>query len=176
MHRSTRSIPPGWQHNPTAWRRRGPLLALAAAGLAIATYLMLYQLGAYASVWDPIFGGRATRTVLDLTAPVPDAAAGVIAYATEIGLLALGGAARWRSMPWTCIALGVVLVTGAVVSIALIIVQPALAGAWCALCLGSAAVSLVLFALGIGEALAAWEEVRRLRGRGRSLVQALSGA
>lgn len=175
MHPSTSPTPPGWQHNPTAWRRRGPLLGLAAAGLGIATYLMLYQLGAYTSVWDPIFGGRAARTVLDLTAPVPDAAAGFVAYATEIGLLALGGVDRWRSMPWACIALGFVLVVGAVVSIALIIVQPALAGAWCALCLASAAVSLLLFALGIGEAVAAWQEVRRLRGRGRSLVRALGG-
>lgn len=175
MHRSTSPTPPGWQHNPTAWRRRGPLLALAAAGLGIATYLTLYQLGAYASVWDPIFSERSARSVLDMTAPVPDAAAGVIAYATEIGLLALGGADRWRSMPWACIALGVVLVVGAVVSIALIIVQPAVADAWCAMCLGSAAVSLLLFALGIGEGVAAWQEVRRLRGRGRSLVRALWG-
>jgi uncharacterized membrane protein len=50
-----------------------------------------------------------------------------------------------------------------VVSIALIIIQPTVVGTWCTLCLLSAALSLALFALGIGEARAAWQHVQRAR-------------
>jgi hypothetical protein len=154
-------VPPGFDHDPTARSRRALLLGLAVAGLAIAAWLTLYQVGVLASPWDPVFGDRSSRAVLDLTEPVPDAAAGVLAYATEIVLLLVGPPGRWRTMPWTCLALGAVLATGAVVSIVLIVVQPAVADAWCLLCLGSAALSLALFALGIGEARAALAHLRR---------------
>lgn len=152
------------------------LIGLAAAGLVVATYLTLYQLGAFASVWDPVFGRKSSRTVLDLSEPVPDAAAGVLAYASEIVLLAIGRPGRWRTMPWTCLILGVVLVTGVVVSVALIVVQATVAHAWCVLCLCSAGLSLALFALGIGEARAALRYVRGVRDRGGGLRDALRGA
>jgi hypothetical protein len=155
--------PPGWDHNPTSPRRRAVLALMAFAGLLVAGYLSLYQLGVYDDVWDPFFSAR---TVLDLTEPVPDAVAGVAAYATELVLLALGGRDRWRSLPWTCLALGAVLTCGALVSVALIVIQPAIAGAWCTLCLVSAALSLALFVLGIGEARAAWQHIARVHHRG----------
>ncbi len=110
------------------------MLALAAAGLIVAGYLTMVQLGALASAWDPVFGQRSTREVLELTRPVPDALAGVLAYGTEVVLLL---ARRGRLL------LGLVLTAGGLASIALIIIQPAVVGAWCALCLGSAALSLV---------------------------------
>jgi uncharacterized membrane protein len=165
-------VPPGWSHNPTSLRRRGLLAALASAGLLVATYLVLYQFGLYDSVWDPWFDAE---KVLDLTYPIPDALAGVLAYGIELVLLALGGSDRWRSMPWVCLALGVVLTIGAVVSIGLIIVQATVAGAWCLLCLVSAALSLALFVLGIGEARAAWQFIARERRRGAELRDALWG-
>ena len=56
-------------------------------GLAVASYLTLFQLGVLEEVWDPWFD---SPTVLELTAPVPDAAAGVLAYGTELVLLVLG--------------------------------------------------------------------------------------
>jgi len=114
--------------------------------------------------------------VLDLTAPVPDAGAGTLAYATELVLLGHGGRDRWRTLPWTCLALGAVLVTGGVVSVALIVIQPAVAGHWCLLCLGSAALSFALLALGIGEARAAAGEMRRTRRLGVTWRTALRGA
>jgi Vitamin K epoxide reductase family len=165
------AIPPGWRENPTSAAKRARLAVLAFLGLLIASYLTLYQLHAYDTVWDPFFD---SRTVLDLTKPVPDALAGVLAYATELVLLALGGRDRWRSLPWACLALGAVLTTGAVVSIALIIIQPTVAGDWCTLCLVSAALSLALFFLGIDEARAAWQEVARQRARGVGWVEALT--
>src|SRR3954451_9320989 len=115
------AIPPGFDHNPTTYRRRAGLAVLALAGLLVAGYLTLYQWDAW-PVWDPFF---TAEKVLDLTKPVPDALAGVAAYGTELLLLALGGEDRWRRLPWVCLALGAVLTMGAVVSVALIIVQPA---------------------------------------------------
>jgi hypothetical protein len=164
--------PPGFRTNPTALSRRALLAALALAGLVVAGYLTLFQLDAFASVWDPFFD---SRTVLELTAPVPDALAGVLAYGLELVLLALGGRDRWRTLPWTCLALGAVLSAGAVVSLALIVIQPAVAHAWCTLCLVSAALSLLLLALGIGEARAAWRHIVRARRRGVALGDAFWG-
>ncbi len=146
------------------------LAALATIGLVVAAYLTLFQVHAFGHVWDPFFD---SRTVLELTAPVPDAAAGVAAYATELVLLALGGRDRWRSLPWACLALGAVLSGGLLASVALVIVQTTVAQAWCTLCLLSAALSLALFALGIGEARAAWQHVRRAQARGVSLADAI---
>src|SRR3954447_10021656 len=165
-------VPPGWDHNPTSPRRRLGLAGLAFCGLVVATYLTLFQLHLYDTVWDPFVE---SRTVLELTAPDPDALGGVAAYAAELLLLAVGGRDRWRSLPWACLALGAVLTTGAVVSIALIAIQPSVAGAWCTLCLVSAALSLVLFVLGIGEARAAWQHVRRAQARGARLGDAIWG-
>jgi len=92
------------------------------------------------------------------------ALAGALAYGAELLLLGLAGRDRWRSLPWTCLALGAVLSTGAVVSIVLIVVQPTMAGTWCTLCLVSPGLSLALFALGIGEARAASVSARSVGG------------
>ena len=99
----------------------------------------------------------------------------MLAYGAELLLLALGGRDRWRSLPWACLALGAVLSTGAIVSIGLIVVQPTVAGDWCTLCLVSAALSLALFALGIGEARAAWQHLRRAQRQGVPLGDAFWG-
>jgi Vitamin K epoxide reductase family len=165
------AVPPGFDENPTSFGRRGLLAALALVGLLDALYLTLYQWDAW-SVWDPFFD---SAKVLDLTRPVPDALAGVLAYGAELLLLSLGGRDRWRTLPWTCLALGAVLSAGAVVSIALIVIQPTVADAWCTLCLLSAALSLALFALGIGEAVAAWRYVRRQYDAGVALGDAFWG-
>jgi hypothetical protein len=155
--------------------RRRLLLSLALGGFAIALYLTLFQVGVFASVWDPVFGKASTRAVLGLTDPVPDAAAGVIAYAIEILLLiATRGSAS--TVPWRLLALGLVLSVGAVVSIVLIGVQAAVAHEWCLLCLASATLSLALFALGIGEARTAAARVHRARERDVALKDALRGA
>ena len=151
-------IPPGWHHNPTSWRRRGALSVLAGAGFLIALYLTLYQWDAWSNVWDPFFD---SRPVLDLTEPVPDAFAGVLAYGLEVALLAIGGRDRWRSLPWACLLLGAVLAGGVVVSVVLIVIQATVVGGWCTLCLASAAISFALFAFGFGEARAAWQHVQR---------------
>jgi len=130
------TVPPGWNENPTAWPKRMRLIILAFVGFCIASYLTLYQLGVFTEVWDPFFPGGSPK-VLHLMEPLPDAALGALAYLTEVILSLIGGENRWRTAPWTVLALGLVIVCGA-----LVIVQPVVAGAWCALCLVS---TLVLF-------------------------------
>ncbi len=165
------SRPPGFDENPTAWPRRLLLMALALAGLFVSVYLTLFQVGVIGGVWDPFFRSEAVLTYLG----VPDASLGALAYATEVVLLSVGGRERWRTMPWTVLALGVVILSGAIVSVLLILMQAFLVGAWCALCLVSAAVSLAIFGLGYDEPLAGLRHLNRVRGSGGSAWRALWG-
>lgn len=91
------------------------MVTLAIAGLLVAGYVTLVQLGAIARVWDPIFGPHSTRAGIDLTRPVPDALAGVLVYATEIVFLL---ARRGRLL------LGLVFSADGLTSIALVVIQP----------------------------------------------------
>ena len=172
-------IPPSWDENPTAWSKRLSLAARAFVGLCIATYLALYQVGVFSNVWDPFFG-NGSREVLNSTfsrsLPVPDASLGALAYLAEIVLSFIGGRDRWLTMPWTTIALGLVVGLGAVVSVLLMIVQPVVAGAWCTLCLASAFVSLTIVGPGLEELLATLQHLKRVHANGHSVWQALWGS
>lgn len=169
-------IPPGWDENPTAWSKRLSLAARAFVGLCIASYLTLYQLEVFPNVWDPFFG-NGSREVLtssfSRSLPVPDASLGALAYLSEIALSFIGGRDRWWTMPWTTVALGLVVGLGAVVSVLLMIVQPVVAGAWCTLCLASAFVSLTIVGPGLEELLATLQHLKRVRANGHSAWQAL---
>jgi len=52
--RENRDTPPGWSYNPSAWRERWLLLALAAIGLLAALYTALSQLGVVGAMVDPL--------------------------------------------------------------------------------------------------------------------------
>ncbi len=166
-----RSIPPGFDENPTTWPRRLFLAALALAGLCVSIYLTLFQIEVIPGVWDPFFRSPKVLTFLGF----PDAALGALAYGTEMVLLSIGGRERWRTMPWTVLALGVVILSGAVVSVLLILMQAFLVDAWCTLCLVSAAISLAIFGLGYDEPLAGLRHLRGVRESGGSLWRALWG-
>ncbi len=168
---SIRATPPSFDDNPTAWPRRMLLAVLALAGLCVSVYLTLFQIEVISGVWDPFFRSRKVLTFLG----IPDAALGALAYATEIVLLSIGGRERWRTMPWTVLALGVVILSGAIVSVLLILMQAFLVGAWCTLCLASAAISLAIFGLGYDEPLAGLRYLKQVRGSGGSLWRALWG-
>jgi uncharacterized membrane protein len=172
-------IPPGWRYNPSAWRERGPLLALAGIGLLISLALSAFQLGMLPAPWDPIFGPASSARVLhspiSRLLPVPDATLGVLGYAVEIVAGAIGGKARWRTLPGIVLLFGLVVLGLGVVSMLLLVLQGAVVHSWCTLCLGSAAISIFLLAMAPGEALAAAQEVRRERVAGSSLVWALLG-
>jgi hypothetical protein len=163
--------PPGFSSNPTQWSRRIPIVVLAFAGLFVCVYLTLFQVDAIQSVWDPFF--RSPRVLEYLGSP--DAALGAVAYGAEIALSLVGGREKWRTMPWSVLAFGAVILSGALVSVLLILMQAFLVGAWCTPCLASAAISLAIFILGYREPLAGLGYLRRVRDSGGSAWGALWG-
>jgi hypothetical protein len=163
--------PPGFEDNPTKWSRRVPIIVLALVGLCLSVYLTLFQIDVISGVWDPLF--RSTKVLEYLG--FPDAALGALAYGTEVVLSLMGGRQKWRTMPWAVLAFGVVILSGALVSVLLILMQAFLVGSWCTLCLASAAISLAIFALGYEEPLAGLRHLTRVRDSGGSAWRALWG-
>jgi hypothetical protein len=163
--------PPGPGENPTRWSRRILIIALALAGFCVSVYLTLFQINVLQSVWDPFFRSPEVLEYLG----IPDAALGALAYATEIVLSLIGGRDKWRTMPWSVLAFGVVILSGAIVSVLLICMQAFLVGAWCTLCLASAAISLAIFVLGYEEPLAGLRYLGRVRDSEGSTWRALWG-
>jgi uncharacterized membrane protein len=178
--REQSEIPPGWDYNPSTWRERGPLLALAGVGLIISCSLALYQFGVLPEPWDPIFGAASSASVLhspiSAMLPVPDASLGALAYAAEIGVGVIGGEARWRTRPGVVLLFGLIVLGLGLVSMLLLILQGAVVHSWCALCLVSAAISIFLLSMVPGEVLAAAQAIRRSQADGVSLRLALLGS
>jgi hypothetical protein len=167
-----RKNPPGFSSNPTEWSRRIQIIALAFVGLCVSVYLTLFQINVLPSVWDPFF--RSPRVLEYLG--IPDAALGALAYGAEVVLSLIGGRDKWRTMPWSVLAFGLVILSGALVSVLLILMQAFLVGAWCTLCLASAAISLAIFVLGYREPLAGLRYLASVRDSGGSAWRALWGA
>jgi hypothetical protein len=161
--------PPGWTYNPSGWMQRAPIIALALVGFFISRYLAAYQLGHIQTAWDPLFIGG-TMAVLDSDIskawPVSDAGLGAISYILEALTGFLGGTRRWRSMPWLVIVFGILVVPLGVTSIVLIILQPLAVGAWCTLCLITAAAMLVMIAPATDEVIATCQFLAESRRRG----------
>ncbi len=150
-------IPEGFLHNPSSWKRRIPIIALACVGWFISRYLAAYQLGYIDTVWDPVFGDGTKLVITSKVSkafPVPDAGLGAMAYTLEALLGCMGGPARWRTMPWMAIAFTFLVVPLGIVSITLIILQPVLVGAWCFLCLITALSMLIMITLAYSEMVA----------------------
>ncbi len=154
-------FPPGWRHDPSAWGKRLPAVALALTGVGIATYLTLYQLHLIHRVWEPFFG-EGSHTILRESAvaqllPVPDAALGAGAYLVEAVLECVGGRRRWRTLPAAVFATGVVAAGLVLAALGLVAGQAFWFRAFCTLCLASAACSLVIGGLVAPEVWAAWK-------------------
>src|SRR5919199_3507782 len=99
-------VPPGWDENPTAWPKRLSFAARAFIGLCIATYLMLYQVGALANVWEPFFGSGSREVLTSAfsrSLPIPDSSLGALTYLIEIVLSFIGGEAPGGPMPGAAI-------------------------------------------------------------------------
>lgn len=148
--------------NPSAYARRVPLLILAALGLVISAYLTAFQVGLIGSVWDPLFGSGSEKVLTWL--PIPDAALGVLAYGADIVLESLGGAERWRTAPAYVVGFGCLLVLFALASVGLVLIQAVVVGAFCTLCLCSAAISISLPFIARDEVLAAWHQLHSRAG------------
>jgi hypothetical protein len=171
--------PPGWDYNPSAWSERIPIVAAAFAGTIIAAYLALYQYRVVGDVWEPFFGSG-SRRILDSPIshllPVSDAALGAIGFLLDAASGAVGGPARWRTMPWLVLLFGLLVGPLGAVSVALVVAQPVAYGAWCTLCLATAVLSVVMIGPAMDEVLATLQHVRRERARGgRSLLRILGG-
>jgi uncharacterized membrane protein len=180
--RGSRDTPPGWSYNPSAWRERWLLLALAAIGLLAALYTALSQLGVVGAMVDPFFGSASsyavTHSAISRLLPVPDGVLGVVGYCCDLVFGALGGERRWRTRPWAVLLFALVILALGMVSLVLTILQGAAIDSWCTVCLISAAVSTLILGLGIGEALASLQYLAlvRMKAGGAAAWRALWGA
>lgn len=174
----TDAHPPGWSYNPSAWSRRVPILVRAAIGFLIALYLSLYQLGVFATVWEPFFGDGSRAILHSAVAtllPVPDATLGATAYLLDVVTGSIGGTGRWRTKPWIVILFGFVVIPVGTTGVTLVILQGDVFHHWCTLCLTSALISVSLVGPVLGEVLASLQHLKRSRARGESLWNAFWG-
>lgn len=164
-------IPPGWSYNPSAWSQRAPIIGLAFVSFLAARYMAAYQLGYIDSVWDPFFGDGTEQVLTSEVSrawPVSDAGLGAMTYMIEMLMGLMGDQRRWRTMPWMVAGFGFVVVPLGTVSIVLIILQPLAVGAWCFLCLFTAAAMLLMIPLSLDEIVAMVQLVRRKKREGHS--------
>ena len=162
--------PPGWSYNPSDWIQRGPIIAMAFLGFFLSRYLAAYQLGHIPYPWDPWFGDG-TRRVLDSEVsrawPISDAGLGAVSYMLEALSGLMGGRNRWRTMPWMVLMFAVLVVPLGIVSIMLVILQPVAVGAWCALCLITAAAMLIMISPAVDEVVAMGQFLAGARREGK---------
>ncbi len=156
-------------YNPSSWRQRLTIAAVASVAMLISLYLGLYQWGVVDRVWDPVFG-RGTAAVLtsDLSKRMgsglglPDAVLGAWAYSTEVILSLAGSTRRWQFRPWLVLLFGIDVIPLGLVSVILVILQGVAVGAWCFLCLVTALISLVLIGLSYDEVFASVRYLARV--------------
>ncbi len=164
--------PPGWSYNPSDWFQRGPIIAMALVGFFLSRYLAAYQLGHVPYPWDPFFGDG-TRRILDSEVsrawPVSDAGLGTASYMLEALSGFMGGRNRWRTMPWMVVMFGFLVVPLGIVSVVLVILQPVAVGAWCTLCLATAAAMLIMISPAFDEVVAMSQFLAGARREGKPL-------
>ena len=167
--------PTEWSYNPSSWPQRLPIIALAAVGFLIASYLALYQIRDQIplalSVWEPFFGSGSEVVLnswVSKVLPVSDAALGAFGYLADAVTGAIGGRKRWRTMPWLVILFGIFVGPLGAVSVLLVILQPILFDSWCTLCLVTAAISIVMIGPAMDEVLASLQHLKREAREGRS--------
>lgn len=171
-------IPPAWTYNPASWGQRLPIVGLALIGLGISTYLALFQLQVFPTVWEPFFGNDSRKILTSSVSkilPIPDAALGAIGYLTDAVAGVIGGTERWRTMPWIVIAFGLAVGPLGLISVLLVILQPVMFDAWCTLCLASALISLVMVGPAMDEMLASLQYMKRAKDAKVSLWKAFWG-
>ena len=167
---------PPWDYNPSAWSQRIPICILAMVAFFVSTYMALYQWRLIETVWDPVFGSQMTHRVLDSDVShrmqrwfgMPDAGLGAIAYLGDAVLGLAGSTQRWRYRPWLVVLFGIDVIPLGGVSAILVIVQTAVLGEWCFLCLVTAVISLILVYWAYDEVWSSLSFLRRVWRRSRS--------
>lgn len=169
---------PPWDYNPSSWSNRLPICALAFVAFLIAGYMALYQWRVIDTAWDPIFGDQ-TNTVLD-SGPseqmrrwvgIPDAAFGAFAYLGDFVFGLAGSTRRWQYRPWLVVIFGIDVIPLGIVSAVLVVIQGAVVGAWCTLCIVTAIISLILVAMAYDEVWSTMVYLWRVWKRTRSWKQ-----
>jgi len=168
-----------WQANcvlPSGTFRRGPAAADPAAFSPAENRHALTtrrapsdrdQWGLIDTVWDPFFGSG-TAEVLESDVShemtrwirMPDAVLGALAYLGDILFALAGSTRRWQFRPWLVVLFGIDVIPLGIVSVILVVLQGAVVGAWCTLCLFTAVISLILIALAYDEV---WSSLLYLR-------------
>lgn len=165
-------VPQGWSYNPSSWPQRWIMIVMAFVGWLASRYMGAFQLGYIDHAWDPFFG-NSTREVLNSNMshswPVSDAALGSLAYTLEFLMGYMGGPSRWRTMPWMVLFFSILVIPLGFVSIFLVISQPLAVGAWCTLCLVTAAVMLPMIPLQLDEVIAMGQHMVQAKKRGDNL-------
>lgn len=159
--------------SPSAWPRRVIVIVLAIIDMVLAGYLALYQWRWIDTVWDPFFG-VGSELVLDSVVSesfrrlflVPDAAVGAAGYLAEAVLGLIGKTDRWWRHPWLVVAFGAVAAAMALVGLLLVVLQGAVVGAWCFICLVTAALSVIMAWVVYPEARASLRILFGARGTG----------
>ena len=149
--------PPGWTYNPSTWLQRTPIIILAWIGFFASRYLAAYQLGYISQVWDPFFGDSTEKVLTSAVSksfPISDGGLGNFSYTIEALMGYMGMSNRWRTMPWMVAFFGILVIPLGVTSIVLIILQPVSVGAWCSVCLLTAAAMVVMIPLTLDEVVA----------------------
>lgn len=170
------SVPKGWSYNPSSWNQRLPLICMGMIGFFAARYLACYQLGYMNSVWDPIFGDGTVKVLTSKVSqafPVSDAGLGALSYLVDSLAGALGSANRWRTMPWMVLLFGLLIIPAGVTSIVLVMLQPISVGAWCSICLSTAALMLFMVPLAFDEVIASCQFLSRGVKNGKSFWRLL---
>jgi hypothetical protein len=62
--RQEAGIPPGWDDNPSTWKQRLPIVAIALVAFVAAMHLALVQVEIVSKPWEPFFG-RGSAIILD---------------------------------------------------------------------------------------------------------------
>lgn len=150
--------PEPWEYNPSKWSQRIIICLVATPAAVIAIYMGLYQWRLIDGVWDPIFGEQTLR-VLDSEVShrmqrwflIPDAIFGAVAYLGDMIFALAGSTRRWQYRPWLVMIFGLDVIPLGIVSAVLVVLQGAVVGSWCFLCLITAAISLILVWLAYDE-------------------------
>lgn len=141
----------------TSTLNRMVVTAIALVGLFVATYLLLYKLGAFGTI---ACGDGACEIVQNSPwayfLGVPVAGWGVAGYVAILGTAFLGTQPRFADRRW--ISIGLLILTGAafLFSVYLSLLEELVIHAWCRWCIVSAILSTTAFGFSLPE-------IRRLR-------------
>ena len=165
-------VPPGWSYNPSGWVQRLGIVFLAMIGFFLSRYMAAFQLGHIVYPWDPFFGDSTRRVLtsdISKAFPVSDAGLGALSYLLDALAGLIGGARRWRTMPWMVVLFGFFIIPPGVTSIVLVILQPVSIGDWCTLCLVASVVMLLMVSPALDEVIATGQFLLRARRAGDSV-------